>query len=611
MSRELPASIRLKLIDGFSLPMKRIQEKFPKMTQAVRATNRAFELLDKTSEKYNKTLKRLGGGLTSMGQSLSLGLTLPTIAAGAFSVKAFADYETALVGVGKTTNLQGAELADLGEKFLGLSKKIPVSATELLNLGQTAAQLGVSGSDNILKFSETLGKLARASDVTGEEGAAALARFITVTRGSVSDVDKYASALVALGNTSAATESEILNFAVRLGGSTALFNITGQQALGIATALKSVGIEAEAGSSSIQRALSGINKAIGDGGQKMQVLAQITGTSTAEIKNRFKTDASGVLRDFAAGLAKIEKNGGDVTKALAFFGLTGVRDIQVVGALSKNVDLLDEKIRQATVGFSENAALNAEFKAQVGTLANQYQLFQNKLFALGKVIGEKLAPTLIKLFDILGAGLEFLSSNPTLTLFIGSIAALAAVVGPLLVSLGFFVGTILPAMMTGFAVLKAAAFGLSLALAPIGTVLGGLSLPVIGVIAAVTALVAVVVYFRKEIMEGLGAAWDFVSGKAMDFLTKTKEAISGVKSLLGIETPSPEATAQGVFAGPLAPQGEPTGAANIGTKINQEFVSRTNNARVDINVRAPLSTSVVGESENGMLNINRGLVGAF
>lgn len=612
MARELPASVKLKLIDGFTAPIKKIQAQFPNLTRAISRTNTAFTILEKTSERYTKTLKRLGSGMSDVGRSLSLSITAPVAAATAFSVKAFADYETALVGVGKTTNLQGAELETLGEKFLDLSKRIPVSATELLGLGQTAAQLGVTGADNVLKFSETLGKLARASDVAGEEGAAALARFITVTRGSISDVGRYAAALVALGNTSAATESEILQFSLRLGASTAVFNVSGTQALGMATALKSVGIEAEAGSSAVQRAMGEINKAIGAGGQKLEILSKLTGIAAGELKDRFKTDAVGVLRDFAAGLARVEAKGGDVTKALEFFGLTGVRDIQVIGTLSKSVGLLDEKLKGATAGFKENAALNQEFQAQVNTLANRYQLLQNKFFATGKVIGEKLKPALLALFDVLSRGLDFLANNPTLATFLAGLAAFAAIVGPLILSLGFFVGTILPALITGFSVLTAVVAGFSAVFAPIGVFLAGLSAPVWLAVAAVTGLVAVLWIFRDAIMEGLGKAWDFVTDKVKGFMELTGRAINGVKNLLGIETPAPSAPGNAlVFAGGLTPQGAPAGAEAIQNQVNMEFLSRTNNARVDINVRAPQSTTIVSESEGGFVNINRGLVGAF
>lgn len=62
----------------------------------------------------------------------------------------------------------------------------------------------------------------------------------------------------------------------------------------------------------------------------------------------------------------------------------------------------------------------------------------------------------------------------------------------------------------------------------------------------------------------------------------------------------------------IAPDGPETGAAPTqAASANSDFVSQTNNARVDINVNAPPSTKVVGESNGNFMSINRGMAGAF
>lgn len=613
MGKETPVRLRLGAVDRLSKVLDKVKGKFPDLTRGVRRTNTAFQILQRTTEKFRKSVTKVGEAVKSAGRTMSLWITLPALAAGAMAIKSYADYETALVGVGKTSNIQGEELQQLGDRFIDLSKKVPISVTELLELGKTAAQLGVQGPDNILKFSEVMGKLARATNIVGEEGASDLARFIKVTGGAVGDVDKFASALVELGNTSAATEGEILGFATRMGAATAIFNFGGTQVLGYATALRSVGIEAEAGSSSVQRALSAINDAILKGGQKMQILSKVTGIAGDELKQRFKTDAAGVLRNFAEGMSRVEKGGGDVASALEYFGLAGVRDIQVIGALSKNVALLDEKMKTAKGAFEENIALNREFAATVGTLDSKWQFLKNQLFAVAKVIMVKFQPAIKSIMDKVISFLDFLSNNPGLAMFGVGLLAVMAIIGPMLIAFGTFL-TMIPFMVTGWGLLSAGAAGfgatLWIALAPLLIIL----LKVALVIAAITLLGYVLykvgkAFYDNGFIGGLKEIWNW--------LVKIISMIPGL-GLIGKMIPtfdtkdtSPNAEGGGVLSSAVAPQGNPLGGLDLQAEANRDFVTQTNHARVDVNVRAPESTKVVGESEGGVLSINRGMAGVF
>ena len=330
-----------------------------------------------------------------------------------------------------------------------------------------------------------------------------------------------------------------------------------------------------------------------------------------ELKDRFKNDAAGVLRDFAAGLANVEKNGGDVTQALKFFGLSGVRDIQVVGALAKNVELLDEKMKTASDAFKENVALQTEFEAASKSLNNRWIDFKNTVTDLGITIGAKFKPLLVGVLDVFIWIAEFLNNNPWALKLTMIFAGLAAVVGPILIAFGTFL-TILPQMILGFQMLQAAmvAMGVSggIALAPLllliakFVIIGGL----------IAGLVALIWKFRDAIMEGLGKAWDWVLEKIDAVMSKLGPMKDFFKKIFGRDETEVKVKASGQAQGAaIAPQGAPLGGLETTEKVNREFIKQTNNARVDINVRAPKSTSIVGESEGGVLNINRGFAGAF
>jgi TP901 family phage tail tape measure protein len=607
------AFIKLQALDKTSAKIRQVASNIPVLSRAVDKAAKALQNYNLATKDLQDKYSAIGNKFKDVGGALTKYVTLPTLAAAGLSVKAFADYETALIGVGKTTNTEGAALRAMGDQFRALSKTIPVSVEELLQLGQTAAQLGVKSND-VVKFSETLAKLSRASNIVGEEGASDLARFIQVTGGSIGDVDRFASALVELGNTSAATEAEILSFSLRLGAATSVFNVSSTQALGIATTLKSVGIEAEAGSSSVQRAMGALNDAIGTGGQKMQVLSKLTGIAASDLKDRFKKDAVGVLREFAQGLHAVEKSGGDVTKALDFFGMSGVRDIQVMGTLAKNVGLLDEKLQTASRGFKENTALNKEFNSASKSLANQFQLFKNDINDMAIDLGEKLKPTIVAFFDVVRSGLDFLRNNPTIAKVIIGFTLLLAVVGPLLVAFGTFL-TMLPLMSAGMVIFQAS-------IAPLIVSLLIIAAKVAIVVAAIVILwqwvqfawnnwkvlmQAVVKLFQGDFV----GAMDLVVNRIAEVVGKITGAYNAVKKFFGMGgDASVNVNGPKLENSPLL-QTEAAGGLEVGTRANRDFVQQTNNARVDLFVRAPENTKIVSEQENGFLAINRGLAGAF
>lgn len=614
MGKEFNSKIKLTAFDGVSQVLDKIKAKFPKVTSAVKVATFAFDQMQRKTKKLREQLAAVGNSIKSVGSTMTVGFTLPVLAATGFSIKAFADYETALVGVGKTTGLSGQELATFGDRITDLTRQIPVSATELMGLGQTAAQLGVSGSDNILKFSSTLAKLATASDIVGEEGASDLARLMTVTRSSMGDVDRFAAAIVALGNTSAATESEILGFATRLGGATAVFNVGAVEALGMATAMKSVGIEAEAGSSSVQRGFGAINESINAGGKKLAALSAITGIAAGDLKKRFAEDSVGVFREFIMGMGKASEAGVDLTQILDTFGLTGVRDIQVLGTLAKNSELLGQKLNTAAEGFKQNVALENEFNAQLGTLNNQIALTQNEIFATAKELGQSFKPAILSALTAVKGLMVFLRDNPTFAKFALGIALVVATLGPLLLFIGSVIAAI-PAFMTGLAALSAGLAALKVVGIGIAAVFSVFAIKFIVIGALIIGLITLVWKFRDAIIKGLVFAFDWVIGKVDALMEK----FTGIKNILGNLTGSTQRNEErqdnGVRLQPgggvLMPQGAPTGALEQGVQFNSEFFTQTNNARVLVDVRAPQSTVVKGESENGALTLNRGFAGAF
>lgn len=341
-----------------------------------------------------REVRGLEGNLEKFkGTALSLRHAVGAGAIGLFgreAVQEFAAFETGLVGVGKTADLGGAALQALGDQIEGMSKRIPVATAELLGIAQAAGQLGVKGADNILLFTDTVAKMGRATDLVGEEAATTLARLLNVTGESISTVGTLGSVLVALGNSSAATEREIALVAQRVAQATVQFNVSSAQAAALAAAMKSVGINAELAGSTTGRAFQTIDAAVRSGGDALRDLQELTGEiGFADI---FREDSVRGFQLFLEGLGRIKAEGGDVIGTLKDFGLEGIRINQVLPTLAKNAQLVAEKMAIANAEVANATALNLEAAKAFDTLDGRLQVTENNLRAVLRAFGEEYEP---------------------------------------------------------------------------------------------------------------------------------------------------------------------------------------------------------------------------
>jgi len=364
------------------------------LADAERATNRAGRRM---SDGFSQADRAIGRTIASIGSLRNVLLGLGAIQVGRSIIGNFAAFEKGLIGVGKTTNLAGAELADLGRDIQDLAQRVPEATTTLLEIAKSAGQLGVQGRANIVKFTEVIGKLGGATDLSGEAAASTLARLLNITNTGVGDIDRLGAAIVDLGNNFAATEAEIADVALRVARGTAPFRVSLADTLAIATALRAVGVEAEAGGSVILRAFQQINKGLEQGGDELAALVAITGRSVEELKEQFGRDATGAFLQFIEASGEIATN--KLPAFLELLGLDGVRAAGVLQALAGRSDELRRALEVSNRAWKENAALTTEADRALEGLSAQWQLTQNAVDELGTAIGAILAPS-IK--DLLG-----------------------------------------------------------------------------------------------------------------------------------------------------------------------------------------------------------------
>ncbi len=346
----------------------------------------------------------------------SLRGAIATLGVGEFvrrSVQSFAEFEQVLVNVGKTSGIAGNDLTQLGDDIINMSKRVPVARNELLSLAQVAGQLGIEGNSNILKFTETMAKMGRSTNLAGEEGATAIARILNVSGESVDSVDRLGSALVTLGNASSATEAEIAHMTVELSKGTAQFHASSANLAGLGTTLKEFGQQAELARSSILRTFLALKSATDDGGQQLQFLGAITGQTGEQFKKTFQEDAFGAFLQFIKGLRSVIDQGGSAERTLEVLRLNGTEVNAVLPLLAVNFDRLSERIGQSNQAYKENTALNIVAGKAFNTFSSYMIIVKNNIADAARIIGEYLAPAL----STLGAKLVALTNSQGIVTF--------------------------------------------------------------------------------------------------------------------------------------------------------------------------------------------------
>jgi TP901 family phage tail tape measure protein len=332
-------------------------------------------------------------------------------------VQASMDFESAITGVAKTTDLTDEELADMSDAIKAMSTEIPASTTEIAAVAEAAGQLGIQ-KDALLDFTRVMTMLGTATNMTAEDAATALARFANITGMSADNYDRLGAVIVDLGNNFATTESEITQMGTRLASGGKLAGLTEPQIMALAAAMSSVGIEAEAGGTAMTQTLNAIEKAVATGEDSLQSFADVAGMSADSFAEMWNTDALGALTAFIRGLGNLDEQGESAVLVLEDLGLTGIRQSNMLKSLALAADQMDSAVQTANTAWDENIALTSEANKRYATTQSKLDMMQNAYNNLKVAVGDAFTPALRDAYDagtdVLNVLGEFVQENPAL-----------------------------------------------------------------------------------------------------------------------------------------------------------------------------------------------------
>lgn len=396
--------------------------------------------------KFNQA----AGNMMKMGAGLTLGVTTPIVKGFQEIIAASTEWESAFAGVRKVLEMSNEEAAAMEQSIKNMATEIPKTTTEIASIMELGGALGVPKQD-LDNFTKTVAALDEATDMTSESAATMFAQYANITGMDLAFFDELGSTVVDLGNNMAATESGIMEMAMRFAAAGSSVGMTNQEIMAISASLASVGLEAEAGGSAMSRLVQDMAVASSKGGKDLKNFAKVAGMSSKEFQAAFKENAAGALTDFIGGLKKVQTEGGDIYKVLDQMGINEIRMRDAIVRSVGAYDLLTGSFDLANSAWAENTALTDEAARRYETFASKVTMTKNAVNNAAIDLGDMLIPALSDVLDYAkSASIGFTSLDASTKLAGMKMAGLAAGLGPALIGMGAItkvIGNLRPLLM--------------------------------------------------------------------------------------------------------------------------------------------------------------------
>lgn len=431
----------------------------------------------------------MGSSFSSAADSLSNlmiaagGYKIMQMTAAAFheATSAAIEFESAVTGIYKTVDGTPEQLQAISDAAREMALTMPSTTTEIAGVMEAAGQLGIA-TDSVSGFAKTMIDLGNATNLTADEAASSLAKFANITGMSADNYSNLGSVIVDLGNNFATTEADIVNMSTYLTSAASVAGFAETDILALSAAMSSVGINAEAGGSSMSKLISEMQTAVEVGGEGLQSFADVAGMTAQQFADEWGTNAVGALQAFIVGLNDVERNGKSMSVIFQDLDLDDIRMSNMLKAMAQGSDVMTSAVSRANTAWKENTALTNEVEKRYSTLESKMTMMGNAANDLKISVGNALTPAMGLAADAATSLMKGLSSAAdTCPTFTGGVMGAVGAIG----GLGSAAMTALPLLaqlsqaMQGFRAAKEAGslpgFLSSLTMGKVGLIIGGIA----------------------------------------------------------------------------------------------------------------------------------------
>ena len=349
-------------------------------------TQRRSDILDAQARKqkapavFDNAQSKLSSTATKVAISAA-----PLIAA----TKAAVDFESAMADVRKVVDFDTPQqFAQMNENVLKLSTNLPMAADDIAKIVAAGGQAGIARQD-LMQFAEDAVKMGVAFDVTAEQAGDMMAKWRSAFKLNQQDVVALADKINYLGNTTAASAPLISDVVTRIGPLGEIGGVASGEIAALGASMIATGVQSDVAATGIKNLILGMTA--GEGATKSQAAAfQQLGFDAADMAKRMQTDAKGAIMDVFRALQSLPKD----QQASVLADLFGKESIGAIAPLLTNLDALESNFKKVGDASQYAGSMEAEYQARSRTTANQLQLAQNAIVAVGIGIGSALLPAI-------------------------------------------------------------------------------------------------------------------------------------------------------------------------------------------------------------------------
>lgn len=450
-----------------------------------KSTQSLMQKFDTLGSKLNQ----VGGNIRSIGVAMAAA-TAPIAIGLKKSVESAIAFEDRLADVSKTTGAVGGDLKEIGDGLLNISKGSRTSVSALMDIAVAGGQMGVT-KEEVVGFTDAIDKLSIALADEFAGGAEQVTKEVSILRNNLinfktgnmqTDLLQLGNAINELGATGLATGEVIVDMSNRISGGTAILGSSAGNILGLSATLQELGVSTERAGSSVTRIYQTMARST-------DKFAKTFGLNAKEFKKLVDTNIDEAFKLVLRRVGEMKPSTTELATMLKDVGLNGVYNSEVFLKLAGNMDLLNDRQALANERLKDTNSIMAEYNKKNNTTAANIAKFKNNVQALAITFGSTLLPTInkvitkiIPIIDKLAKKWETL--NPKVQQLIIVFAGLAIASGPLLIIFGQLISSIGTIMKT--------VSGLS-------TVLGSAGASMLGWVAAIIAVIAVVIILQKKL----------------------------------------------------------------------------------------------------------------
>ena len=496
--------------DALQREIVETEQELKRLQEQAATTSVTLEKIAAAGDKFEKA----GDSITNAGKQISVASAAVT-GLGVAAVKTAADFDSAMANVAAISGATGDDLQALRDKAREMGEKTKFSASEAADAMSYMAMAGwktgdmLSGIEGIMHLAAASGEdLATTSDIVTD----ALTAFGLTAEDSAHFADILAAAS-SNANTNVSMMGETFKYCAPVAGALGYSAEDVAEAIGL---MGNAGIKSTQAGTALRTMMTKLQGELKLSGE---ALGEVT-IQTANADGSMR-ELSDILADCRTAFSKMSES----EAAAAAETLVGKNAMSGFLALMNSAPGDIDKLRNAI----DNCDGSAENMAAImqDNLNGQLTILKSQLEELAISFGEMLMPVIRKVVTAVQGFVDKLNNmDEAQRKTIITIGLVIAALGPFLVILGTVISTVGKSMKAyasatkGIKKLMVAVKSGTGIFGKLGTALGGISAPVLAIVAAIAVLVAAFTNLWKTndgFRENIIATWTQIKETVSNF----------------------------------------------------------------------------------------------